>query len=435
MRLKIKTHILLLSCLWAALLWAPALSRAGESLKDFSGNEKLRQAIWRLGAFVPAAAGDAAGALTLIDGIEGLAPVAIKLSYAEPLDPWPQALSLTFKAEDSPPRWLVLADSRPFGGPNLSLNYGQLALEAGLSGSPAEIFLDILQRLNQRLMRSRPSLGPVKWLEHEKGFEAARVELLYGARFGPADLFLARFDPTLFALKPYHESEFPLEPQANIALWAQRLPQAAALINAGQYYPDRSYMGSLFRDGQSLSSGPHSQWKGLVVSGPGPEAPAGAPEAALLDLLEAPADWRPEHYQNQMQSFMMLDAQGRVRVRDSQQLASRAALGQDKQGRLILIMTPAAVSLYDLAVALKNSSLDLTRVLGLDGGFEAQLLLRQGDRPFQASGRFSISPQRWVYVPGYRPALPAVLAVERKAPPEEAPREPDGGPEPAAKTP
>lgn len=425
MRLKIKTHILFLSCLWAALVWAPALSRADESLKAFSGNEKLRQAIWRLGAFVPAVVGDDSSALTVIDGIEGLAPVAIKLSYAEPLDPWPQALSLTFQAEDSPPRWLVLEDSRPFGGPNLNLNHGQLALKAGLSGSPAEIFLDILQRLNQRLMCSRPSLGPEKWLEHEKGFEAARVKLLYGARFGPADLFLARFDPKLFALKPYHEREFPLEPQANVALWAQRLPQAVALINAGQYYPDRSYMGSLYRDGQSLSSGPHSQWKGVLVSGPGPEAPPGAPEAALLDLLETTVGWRPEQYQNLMQSFMMLDAQGQVRVRDSHHLASRAALGQDKQGRIVLIMTPAAVSLYDLAVALKNSSLGLTRVMGLDGGFEAQLLLRQGDRPFQASGRFSISPQHWVYAPGYRPALPAVLALERKAPPEpEASREP-----------
>ncbi|MDR2945193.1 MAG: hypothetical protein LBV79_00380 [Candidatus Adiutrix sp.] len=66
--------------------------------------------------------------------------------------------------------------------------------------------------------------------------------------------------------------------------------------------------------------------------------------------------------------------------------------------------------------------------MGLDGGFEAQLLLRQNGTPFQAAGQFSISKKRAVYFPGYHASLPVVIAVvpvkpEGAPPPESVPAE------------
>lgn len=423
---KIKIFILLAG-LPVLLLFFPvdrANADGGGGLANFSGNERLREAVWKLGAFVPAVKNGGERVLAA-DGAGGLPPVTISLTFGEPLDPWPVKLKLTFQAENSsPPTYLTLTDERPFGGPNIRLSgLSHQKSAQPETENPSVMLTDLLTRLNDRLLKIRPRLEPVAWRENAPGFEVARTRLLYGARLGPADLYLVRFDPARFAFRPYHEKEYPDAGQVNIAGWAGRLDSAFALINSGQYYPDRAYMGLLNRSDRPLSAGVHPQWKGFLVSEPKPEAPAGAPAAALIDLSVSRDPWRPEHYQNVMQSFMLLDSSGRVRVRDSRNLAGRAAIGQDRAGRILLIMTPAAITLFDLAVALKSPDLSLNQIMGLDGGFESQLLLRQNGTPFFTGGQFSITEKRAVYIPGYHPTLPAVLAVE-PAPENETPPTP-----------
>ena len=414
---KIQIYILLVLALLAFPGPLKADSESSGALSAFSGSDALRQAIWRLGAFMPPGTlGDGGQRSLAVENISGLPPVTVSMTFDEFLDPWPSRLVIMFKAEDSdPPVFFTIEDRRPFGGPNLHLNgAAPKNTRSGRTGeTPPQIFLDIITRLNEKLLAGRPRLGTVKWRENGPGFEMARTRLRFGARIGPDDLFLARFDPAQYTFRPYHENEFPDGGQTAMGGWAERIQGAAALINGGQYYPDRSYMGLLARDGHSLSSKSHPQWKGFLVASPRDDAPPGAPAAAILDLHAAsPGPWQPEHYQSVMQSFMLLDHNGVIRVRDSRNLAGRAAVGQDKAGRIVLIMTPAAISLYDLALALKDSRLELVRVMGLDGGFETQLLLRQDGTPFQSGGQFSITDKRAVYIPGYYTSLPTVIAAE-----------------------
>ena len=406
------------------VLWAvsagPVWGDVGTSgaLSSFSGEGRLREAIWRLAAFVPAASGESVSRTLTVDGLSGLPPVTITLVFDEVLNPWPEEVSLSFQAEDTrPAQRFTLTDKRPFGGANISLE--GLPPQSGARQEAADaprLFLDILNRLNDRLMAGRPRLAPVTWRENAPGFEAARTRLLYGARLGPGDLFLVRFDPERYTFRPYHENEYPGADQANINGWADRLKDAAALINSGQYYPDRAYMGLLFRDGRGLSAGPHSQWKGFLVAEPKDGVSPDLPWAAVIDQQVNPRGLSTDDYKNVMQSFMLLDQTGLIRVRDSRNLAGRAAIGEDIEGRIVLIMTPAAISLYDLAIALKTPELGLKKVMGLDGGFETQLLMRQNGTPFLTGGQFSITEKRAVYIPGYLPTLPAILAVEPRGP-------------------
>lgn len=405
---------LLLTAVWA-LAGGPARAEgeSGGDLVSFSNNAQLRDAIWKLAAFVPTD-GNGGKRTLRVDNIKGLPPVFISLTYGEPLDPWPLSLELVFQAEStSPPVFFVIRDKRPFGAKNIELN-GSLPDPAGLreAEKPQALLLDLLQNLNSRLLGGRPRLASFQWSEAGSGAESARTKILYGARLGPDDLFLLRFSPDLFTFKPYHESEYPSAGSNSISGWADILPEAVAIVNGGQYYPDRSYMGSLSRGGTAMSAGPHRQWKGFVVSEPKAGAPEGLPAAAVIDLEEAGRGLKPEHYRNVMQSFMLLDHKGLIRVRESRNLAGRTALGEDREGRLVLIMTPAAISLYELATVLKSPSLGLTRVMAFDGGFEAQMFMRRNGAGFAAGGQFSISDSKAVYIPGYRASLPAVLAVE-----------------------
>lgn len=437
-KIKIVIFPLLLAIMLAAvfLAKAPALRAGGEAggdLLSFSGSPELRDALWKLAAFVPA--GEVCGGSRTLEvsDIKGLPPVVISLTYGEPLDPWPSGLKLTFQAEaGKPPLFLTLSDRRPFGGPNIELD-GPGATLPGRNGDvprPLSLMLDLLTNLNARLLAARPRLSHVNWAEEAPGFESARAKLLYGARLGPGDLYLLRFDPAQFSFRPYHEMEYHGESQAAIGTWAERLGEAVTLINGGQYYPDRSYMGCLKRDGRDFSQKIHRQWKGFIVSEPKPDAPPGIPPAAVIDLEESQRLLRPEYYQNVMQSFMLLDHKGLVRVRESRNLTGRTALGEDGEGRLIVIMSPAAISLYDLAMVLKSPALNLKRVMALDGGFESQIFMRRRESGLAVGSQFSITDSRAIYLPAYRPTLPAVLAVERRRPepsaethPEEAPPE------------
>ena len=377
-----------------SLLARPAAAdEAG--LADFSGLERLKAAVWRLAGFLPDQ-GELTRSLS-VPGSEGRPGASFTLTFDEALNPWPESLKLTITAAEGS---ITATDRRPFGGPNLRL-VGEDAESA------SEALIRLTETLGRRLL-SRPRLEKFTWQAIAPGFDCAKTIINYGARFGPAHLYLARFDPDLYLFKPYHENEFT-EP-VNLSGWGERFPSAPALINAGQFYQDRRYMGRLRRDGREISPDDHAKWRGFLVSGP--RIGVQEPGAAIIDLENQEPGPEPDNYLNALQSFMLLDRTGRIRVRDTAYLASRAAVAEDQEGRLLLLMTPAAISLHDLALALKDSSLKLAQAICLDGGFESQFLWRRDGETFQVTGQYSLNPGRALHLPGYRPTLPAVLAVE-----------------------
>jgi len=383
--------------IWAGFLALSLLARpaAADETADFPGRERLKAAIWRLAGFLPDR-GETTRSLS-VPGQGGRPGAVISMTFGEALDPWPEGLELTVPTPEGP---ITVTDRRPFGGPNLRL-----------TGETDEAAPEALTRLAETLGRrllARPRLESFTWQTGAPGFDWARTRIIYGARFGPDEIYLARFDPARHLFKPYHESEFS-EP-VNLSGWGGRLPSARALINGGQFYPDRRYMGRLRRDGREISPGDHAKWRGFLVSGP--RTRTQRPEAAIIDLENPEPGLTPDNYLNVMQSFMLLDSTGRIRVRDTTNLAARAAVAEDREGRLWLMMTPAAISLYDLALVLKDPGLGLVKALSLDGGFESQFLWRRDGETFQATGQYSLSPRRAVHLPGYHPTLPAVLVVE-----------------------
>ena len=410
MRVKNRIHIFFAIVLLATLISPPPMVAEvgrGGALASFSGHWELRAAIWRLAAFGFGWDGDGDSTQTIkVEGIKGLPPVAISLTFGKPLDPWPESLSLRFVAEEGEvPVVFTITDRRPFGGANITFT----GLEDN-SQAPVDILINTIDGINQRLMSGKPHLGPLKWRSISQGFDITRIKILYGARLGPDDLFISRFDPNHYTFMPYHESEYPKEPQVDIRGWSKRLPRAVSLINGGQYYPDRTYMGRLMRKGRKISTKAHPQWKGYVVSHPNSSAPPQAPASTIIDV-DNPTSLTPDNYHNILQSFMLFDERGHIRVQNSYKLAGRAAIGEDHKGNMFLIMTPAAISIYDLAVVLKSPSLGLKKAVSLDGGFETQLLLWEQDLPFLSTGQFAISENKAIYLPGYHPSLPSVLAV------------------------
>ena len=381
-----------------------------------ANSSDLSQAVWELAAFLPE--GDADPAVTprrfqavLPDGRS----LAVDMNFNNTFSAWPESVTLTYRPDE--PRH---TDHRrlkilpPFDQPAVfSINSDGVA-ESAPSVDPQGLAAD-LKSFGQRLGGNWPRLEAFTWRNVVPGLDTADVPLRYGVRMGPRVMHIARLNPDLYDFKPYHERDLNIAVERdalNIAGWSRKLPEAAALINGGQYYENRDYIGLLRRDGRYLSDKKHKSWSGYLVSGPRPEAPAEAPRAAVLDL-EKEKNLKPQHFDNVMQSLMLFDDSGKIRVNNSHYLASRAAVGQDEQGRIWFIMNPGAVSLHDWAEVLMDPGLGLVRALCLDGGFEAQISRKTPDGQTEAvTAEYLVFPTETVYAKGMFRSLPSIITAE-----------------------
>ena len=258
--------------------------------------------------------------------------------------------------------------------------------------------------------------GPIVWRELAPGLEQAQVKAFRFLRLGVNTVYLLRVNPLLYDLVPYSEKEPEADPNLNIEGWAQKIPEALALFNSGQYYPDKRYIGYLFKDGIDLGTGVHPTWKALLLSG-GPCNNPALPPSTILDLEFHPFKPDRSFYRFAIQSFMLLDHQGLPRVRQTDRLASRTAVAQDFQGRMVVVVVPGACTLYELALFLKNSDLGLKQAMCMDGGFETQLYVREPEKDLIKYGAWVVNERRqYYYEDGLRVPLPSIVAVIPRTP-------------------
>jgi hypothetical protein len=305
------------------------------------------------------------------------------------VDPWPKALELDRKG---PGGARGLSDSAPFGG---NLGKGESAfLKEGLG-----LFLDSLRPLRKTGKGEPRALGP--------GLSLERVPLSYGVRMGPPELLVIRADPKIWGLYPYSEGEDPRwkgEP-ADIAGWAKRLKGASLVLTGPQYYADRSSMGYLKRKGTELEPKSHPSWKGYM----GHSAAFGGSPFRISDLASDDKEGLSGHH-TLLQSFMLMDRRGVPRVRDTDRLSSRVAVAETRDGSIAILFCQGSISLRDLALLLPG--LGLYPAIGMDGGLQGQLAIKEGEGFDYLWGEYSHNVLGNVKISNYHPSLPFVLALE-----------------------
>lgn len=221
---------------------------------------------------------------------------------------------------------------------------------------------------------------------------------------GSSGIAVLRLDPARVRIRVHHFSREPDAKPFGILDW-QRNTRALAVFNAGQYYPDWSYMGLLVGDGDVISSRAHAQFQAALVATP----VKGAPAAHVLDLAKEPLDPHHPRWRDVAQSFMLFDAKGAIRVRKSVQVAARTAVAEDVNHRLLVITTEGGYTLHDFAQLLKAKPLHLTHAMSMDGGAEAELCVLAGAFHYGSFGHWDPNPGA-PQPPGLVP-LPAVVTV------------------------
>lgn len=225
-----------------------------------------------------------------------------------------------------------------------------------------------------------------------------------------APLIAVRIDPERYRFATYHYKDEKLPAPLTIKEW-QRRTGAGLLFNAGLFRDDYSYMGVLLKDGRSLGTKRHAQWQGLFVAEP--TAP-GLRKARVMDLAVDLWDVEKMAYREVAQSLMLLDHQGKPRVRQTGKRAHQTIVAEDRDGFILLLKTTDAVALWDLATCLRSGFPTIHQAMVMDGGASSDLLIEdQLSGEVKNGAALSIQPyQDLIDGGGMRHIpLPAVIGV------------------------
>jgi uncharacterized protein YigE (DUF2233 family) len=221
----------------------------------------------------------------------------------------------------------------------------------------------------------------VKWQEIGRGLAFARVDVLRD-REVVADLAVVKIDPASNAFRVFHGKV-----QA-ITVWQQDL-KAPIVFNASYYKQDGMPCGLVIADGKPIGSAHNRQMRGMFVAEPKGMSPD-LPRATILDLLTTPVDPKKLPWTQGVQSFpLLLDYKGQIRIKDSEKTAHRTVIATDRNGNILVFNTSNKFfTLHQLAMFLKGSRFNIDSALNLDGGTEAQLLIKTKDFEY-------FSPPSW----------------------------------------
>ena len=284
-------------------------------------------------------------------------------------------------------------------------------LDPNLKQPLNEDYLAKLDELLDVLERRPPPSGEPAWKELEPGLEMARILANRYIRLGDNVIIVLRIDPRKFDIVPFSFWEMDEADQKPLAIsgWADIKPRSVALFNAGQYYPDYRYMGLLFKDGISLGTEQHGSWSAVFLSGG--QKNGQNPRMRIADLEMEKFDARDIKYRYAAQSFMLIDRTNRIRVRQTDHLASRTVLAEDDKDRILVVFVRGGCTLHELAELLISSGLGIRQAMCLDGGFESQMFIRNNPANQYFYGAWVVNDRRQYHNPSLRIPLPTVFAV------------------------
>lgn len=241
-----------------------------------------------------------------------------------------------------------------------------------------------------------------QWRELRPGMEFSFLDASESSRSGGSRLACLRLDPkhvrfSVLAVPDGREGHTAGE-------W-RRQTGALAVVNAGQFASDRSYLGLLVSGGRSRG---HLAQKLEALFAAEPEVKS-LPLARVIDLRYTAYRIEDSPYREVAQSLMLLDRFRQIRVRKSPKVAHRTVVAEDNTGRILVMVSEGGHTLWELAYLLAGSPLKMREVMCMDGGGQSQLDIMVDDFMYSQYGDPTDSPD--LPLPWPTPSLPAALGV------------------------
>lgn len=222
------------------------------------------------------------------------------------------------------------------------------------------------------------------WRPLEAGLELGTFSLPREASGGDSRVRVLRIDPGYYELQLLMASATRDSAACTARQWCERA-QLVAAINAAMYQADgRTSTALMVTRGHSNNTHLTRDNSLLLFD---PLVPGVAPVRLLDRTCEDIAALRPS-YGSQIQGIRMLACDGANTWAAQPRRWSAAAIGLDRQGRVLFLHVRSPYTMHELIEMLRALPLDLVRLQYAEGGPEAQLAVRAGGERYEFVGSY-----------------------------------------------
>ncbi len=245
------------------------------------------------------------------------------------------------------------------------------------------------------------SAVPGPWRVLEPGLEISHFDSRTGAPVATGDFTVLRVDPRHWTLKVITTQIAGDDRPRTLSGWCEDFHLIAA-INAGMYQQDgRTHVGYCQVDGKVINP-VVNKYKSAAAMDP---VEPGEPPFRIFDLDETDLAQVKAAYRTVVQNLRLIKRPGEPRWPRTQSSWSEAALGEDKEGRALLMHCTRPLSMHDFNEIVLSLPLDLVCAQHLEGNFPAQLWVQHPG--LAGDSRNQVLPGQ---------ALPLILGVAARTP-------------------
>ena len=216
------------------------------------------------------------------------------------------------------------------------------------------------------------------------------LRFLVAQKEGVQRIAVLRIDPVLWDLEVVGTSRTGESTGHTARDWCQ-LHNLTAAINAGMFETDQKTHLGYLRYREHVNNGHQNNYQSVAAFDP--RGSAGASRFRIFDLDVPGVTFQTivEDYASVVQNLRLVKRPCRNQWGQQERKWSEAALGEDRDGRILFIFSRAAFSMHDLNQELLASDIGLVAAQHLEGGPEAQLYLRAGETKLEMFGSYETS--------------------------------------------
>ncbi len=250
------------------------------------------------------------------------------------------------------------------------------------------------------------------WREISKGLYFARVDI-YNKGKKVDTVAVSKINPEFNQIRVFNSYEGPENYELlTIEDWRDRT-NATIMFNSAQYMgrPYASPCALIMCDGRKKGPKFNKTARGMLVAEPTDEK---LPKANLLDFDFDHFDPDTTKYTQGVQHWpILLDKNGNIKVKRTDWLANRTVVSKDREGDIVVFTTEGGYfTLYEFGRFLKDSNFNIECAMNMDGGYEAEMIVKSKDFNYVTYGQFeTYGPMHNASIPGARCRIPGVIGV------------------------
>jgi hypothetical protein len=226
------------------------------------------------------------------------------------------------------------------------------------------------------------------------------------ADYGDSLIRILRIDPQFFELKLLNASSSSDGRPRTAKQWCRENGMVAA-INASMYQTDRKTSVSLMRTRFHTNNPRLSKDKTILAFD---RRSPNLPKIKIIDRQCEDFDQWKDKYGTFVQSIRMISCKGKNVWRQQPRKWSTAAIGVDGRDRILFIHVGSPYSTHDLINILQRLPLGIARAMYSEGGPQAQLYIRNGNKEHEFVGQFDLKLNENINSPVFWP-IPNVIGI------------------------